>query len=92
MAVWTMMGEVGGGGGGGIGLWVGLVVAKMVNGDSGLVVCGDGGGCDSKATTVTATGGCYSGDQDDKFMYCCKDKNIRSRVVGSSWKSVRQSA
>nr|GEV77313.1 hypothetical protein [Tanacetum cinerariifolium] len=29
--------------GGGIGVWVGLVVATMVGGDGGLVVC-DGGG------------------------------------------------
>nr|GEY97385.1 hypothetical protein [Tanacetum cinerariifolium] len=39
---------------------------------------------DSKATTLTTTwtGGCYSGDVDDKFLYCCKDKNL---VILKCW-------
>ncbi|GJU11017.1 hypothetical protein Tco_1133413 [Tanacetum coccineum] len=66
----SMMGEIGGGrggwwwywcmgeAGGGIGVWVGLVVATMVGGDGGLVVCDGGGGCGWWfATVVGRVGG-----------------------------------
>ncbi|GJY39809.1 hypothetical protein Tco_0426173 [Tanacetum coccineum] len=43
--------------GGGIGVWVGLVVATMVGGDGGLVVCGGGGGCGWRFAAVVGRAG-----------------------------------
>ncbi|GJW72190.1 hypothetical protein Tco_0129107 [Tanacetum coccineum] len=62
---------------------VARVVTSMVMVVMIIVVAHKDDGCsddddidDSIATSVTATGGCYSGDVGDEYLMCCKDKNL----------------